>query len=191
MRALTSTGAEATLGRPRARSSGDRARASGARGRRFESCRAHDLTDVALFLHVLGALLFFSGAAVAGAASESAGRRRDVREIAVVLGVTRIGVALVGAGGLLVFLCGLWLVHLTHTSFGAAWVQAAIALFVVAAALGGIGGRKPRHARELARDGGPLDEVLRLLDDPWSRMANYASTALVLAILALMVWQPT
>ena len=26
---------------PRARSSGDRARASGARGRRFESCRAH------------------------------------------------------------------------------------------------------------------------------------------------------
>ena len=27
---------------PRARSSGDRARASGARGRRFESCRAHD-----------------------------------------------------------------------------------------------------------------------------------------------------
>src|SRR5207248_4685258 len=30
-----------TLGPPRARSSGDRARASGARGRRFDSCRAH------------------------------------------------------------------------------------------------------------------------------------------------------
>ncbi len=32
-----------TLTPPRARSSGDRARASGARGRRFESCRAHEL----------------------------------------------------------------------------------------------------------------------------------------------------
>src|SRR5512134_3861467 len=32
----------ATLGVPSARSSGDRARASGARGRRFDSCRAHD-----------------------------------------------------------------------------------------------------------------------------------------------------
>ncbi len=32
---------EATLALPCARSSGDRARASGARGRRFDSCRAH------------------------------------------------------------------------------------------------------------------------------------------------------
>ena len=149
------------------------------------------MTDVALFLHVLGALLFFSGAAVAGAASEAARRKTDVREIATLLGITRIGVVLVGAGGLLVFACGLWLVHLTHTGFGAAWVQAAIALFVVAAALGGVGGRNPRHARELAQADGDADDVRRLLDDPWSRMANYASTALVLAILALMVWQPT
>ena len=35
---------------PRARSSGDRARASGARGRRFESCRAHDPLDAPLRL---------------------------------------------------------------------------------------------------------------------------------------------
>ena len=43
IRAETSTGAEATLplALPGARSSGDRARASGARGRRFDSCLAH------------------------------------------------------------------------------------------------------------------------------------------------------
>jgi len=144
---------------------------------------------IALFFHILGALLFVSGAAVAGAAFEAARRRADVREIAALLGVTRIGVALVGIGGLLVLAMGHWLVHLTDADFGDAWLQAALALFVVSGALGGLGGRNPRHARELAQSGGDLAEVRRLLDDRLSRVASYASSALVLAILALMVWQ--
>jgi uncharacterized membrane protein len=145
---------------------------------------------VALFLHILGAFLLFSGAAVAGAASETARRRTDVREIAVVLRVARVGVVLVGVGGALVLACGFWLVHLIAATFAEGWLQAALALFVVAAALGGIGGRRPREARELAEVGGPRDDVLRLLDDPISRAANYASSAIVIAILALMIWQP-
>ena len=145
---------------------------------------------VALFFHLLGALLFFAGAAVAGAAFEAARRRGDVREIAALLGVARIGAALVGAGGVLVLAFGLWLVHLTDATFKDAWLQAAIALFVVSGALGGVGGRRPRQARELAQEGGDLAAVRRLLDDPWSRVANYASAALVVAILALMIWQP-
>jgi uncharacterized membrane protein len=145
---------------------------------------------IALFFHILGALLFVSGAAVAGAAFEAARRRADVREIAVLLGVTRIGVALVGLGGLLVLAMGFWLVHITDADFGDAWLQSALALFVVAGGLGAAGGRRPRHARVLAREGGTLAEVRRLLDDPWSRAASYASSALVVAILALMIWQP-
>jgi hypothetical protein len=35
-----------------------------------------------------------------------------------------------------------------------------------------------------------MPELRRLLDDPPSRVANYASTALVLVVLLLMVWQP-
>jgi uncharacterized membrane protein len=145
---------------------------------------------VALFLHLLGAFLFVSGAVVAGAAFEAARRRAEPQEIALLLGVTRVGVVLVGAGGLLVLACGLWLVHLTDAAYGDAWVQAALGLFVASALLGALGGRRPRQARVLARSGGPADEVRRLLDDPWSRVANYASAALVVAILALMVWQP-
>jgi uncharacterized membrane protein len=144
---------------------------------------------VALFLHILGALLFFAGAAVAGAAAETARRRTDVKEIAVVLGVARMGAALVGVGGVLVLACGFWLVHIVDATFGAGWLQAALALFIIAGALGGLGGRRPREARELAQRNGALDEVLRLLGDPWSRAANYASTLLVLVILALMIWQ--
>jgi Predicted integral membrane protein (DUF2269) len=145
---------------------------------------------VALFFHLLGALLFVSGVVVAGAAFEAARRRADTREIALLLGVTRIGVALVGAGSVLVLAFGLWLVDLTAAGFCAAWVDAAIALFAAASTLGAAGGRRPRRARVLAREGGALEDVRRLLDDPWSRAANYASAALVVAILALMVWQP-
>jgi len=148
------------------------------------------MSHVALFFHILGALLFFSGAAVAGAASESARRRSDVREIAVVLGIARLGAALVGIGGLLVLAFGFWLAHLTDASFDQAWLQAALALFVAAGALGGIGGRKPRRARELAEAAGDVGEIRRLLDDGLSRGANYASAAIVVAILALMIWQP-
>ncbi len=145
---------------------------------------------VALFFHVLGALLFVAGIAVAGAAFEAARRRNEPREIAVLLGVTRIGVVLVGVGGVLVLAFGLWLVHLTDAGFGDAWVSAALALFVLASLLGAAGGRRPRQARVRAREGGDMSAIKRLLDDPWSRAANYASAAIVVAILALMIWQP-
>ena len=148
------------------------------------------MIHVVLFLHLLGAFLFVSGAAVAGVAFEAARRKEDVREVAALLAAARSGAVLVGGGGLLVLACGLWLVHLTHTGFGAGWVQAALGLFVAAAVLGALGGRRPRQARVLAGSGGSIDDVRRLLDDPWSRAANYVSTALVVAILALMIWQP-
>jgi hypothetical protein len=129
-----------------------------------------------------------SGAVLAAAASEVARTRDDVGEIALLLGLARVAVALVGAGAVLVLAFGLWLVDLTGGF--RAWSIAALVLFAVAAALGAAGGRRPRHARLLAREGGPIADVRRLLDDPLSRAANYASGVIVLAILALMVWQP-
>jgi len=146
------------------------------------------MTHVALFLHLLGALLFVSGAVVAGVAFEAGRRRGHVRDVAVLLGVTRAGVALVAAGGILVLAFGLWLA--TRTGGFRTWVDVALALFAVSAALGAAGGRRPRQARVLAQSGGTLAEIRRLLDDPWSRAANYVSALLVLPILALMIWQP-
>ena len=115
-------------------------------------------------------------------------RRDDAGEIALLLGLARIAVALVAAGAVLVLAFGLWLVDLTGGFRG--WSIAALVLFAVAAVLGAAGGRRPRHARLLARERGSVTEVRRLLDDPWSRAANYGSGVIVLAILALMVWQP-
>jgi hypothetical protein len=153
------------------------------------------MEDVALFLHLLGALLFTAGIVFAGIAFESARRRQRPDEIALLLSLTRIGVLLVIAGGLLLLGFGLWLVGLEDVGYGAGWVQAAIGLFIVVLALGGLGGQRPKRARrlsaQLAEEGVPMTAELRgLLDDPLSRAANYSSAVLVLAILALMVFKP-
>ena len=153
------------------------------------------MEDAALFFHLLGALLFVAGIVLAGVAFETARRRERPAEIALLLGLTRFGVLLVVPGGLLLLACGLWLVDLEGVGYGAGWIDAAIALFAVALVLGGLGGQRPKQARKLAtrlaNDGRPAGAELRaLLDDPLSRAANYASAALVLAILALMVFKP-
>jgi hypothetical protein len=150
----------------------------------------------ALFLHLSGALLFAAGIVVAGIAFESARRRREPGEIALLLGLARIGAILVGAGGVALLGGGLWLVALEHdVGYGTGWIDAALALFALVAVLGALGGRRPRHARELAaqlsgEDRAESPELRALLDDPRSRIANYASAAIIPAILALMVFKP-
>jgi len=153
------------------------------------------MDDVATFLHLLGALLFVSGITVAGAAFETARRRKQPAEIAVLLQLTLLGVALVAVGGVMLPIFGLWLVHIEHYSYGAGWIDAAIGLYVIMLVLGHLGARRPRRARllstRLASEGLPVNDELRaLLDDPVSRAANYAALALVLAILVLMVFKP-
>lgn len=152
------------------------------------------MEEVVLFAHVLGALLFFAGIVLAGVAFEVARRRDLPAEIALLLGMTRIGVLLVMFGALLLAL-GLWLVHLGGFGYDSGWVDASIALFLVALALGGLGGQRPKQARRLATalaaEGAPASAELRaLLSDRLSLAANYLSAAVVLAIVGLMVFQP-
>jgi uncharacterized membrane protein len=153
------------------------------------------MDDVALFFHMLGALLFVAGIVLAGAAFEAARRREQPAEISVLLGLTRIGVVLVGVGALLLLGFGLWLVQLGHFGYGAGWVDAAIALYIVALVLGALGGQRPKRARRLASrlaaTGEPASAELRaLLDDRLSVVVNYSSLVVVLVILALMVFKP-
>lgn len=151
--------------------------------------------EVALFLHVIGAMAFVAGAVVAGVAFEAARRRTRVGEVALLLSLARAGAVLVVGGAILAGGCGLWLAHLGDESFSAEWVWLSAALFVVALVLGGLGGRRPRQARRLAAsqvDGaGPPDAQLRrLLDDRTSQWSNYLSVVAVLAIIYLMVTTP-
>jgi uncharacterized membrane protein len=150
--------------------------------------------ELALFFHLLGALMFVAGIVLAGTAFEAARHRERAAEVALLLGLTRIGVVLVAVGGLLLPVFGLWLVHLGGFGYSSGWVDAAIALYLLALALGGLGGQRPKQARilatRLAAEQAPLSTELRaLLDDPLSRASNYGSLAIVLVILVLMVFK--
>ena len=153
------------------------------------------MDDVALFFHLIGALLFVAGIVLAGVAFEFARRRDRPAEIALLVGLTRIGVVLVAVGGLLLPVFGLWLVDLGNFGYGSGWVDGAIALYVVVPVLGGLGGRRPKEARLLAtrlaaKDGPMTNELRALLDNRISRAENYGSLLIVLAIVVLMVFKP-
>ena len=153
------------------------------------------LHNLVLFGHLLAAFLFVAGIILAGVPFEAARRRREPRDVALLLGLTRYGVLLVAVGGVLLPLFGLWLVHLDGFELGATWIEWALILFVAAVLLGGLGGRRPKRARKLAEvlaeeGAASSTELRRLLDDPLARVANYSSAILVAAILVLMVWKP-
>jgi uncharacterized membrane protein len=150
---------------------------------------------LALLLHLLGAFSLIAGTVVAGVAFEAARRRKSPAEISLLLGLTRIGVVLVGVGTLFVLGFGLWLVELGHWGYSRGWVVAALLLLALAVVLGAVGGRRPKQARKLAtrlRDEPtrPADELRVLLDDRVARSANYLSALSLLGVIVLMVFKP-
>ena len=150
--------------------------------------------ELALFLHIAGAILFFAGMAVAGLGEAAARGRSRPSEIALLLGAGRAGVVLVGIGLLLVLVFGLWLTDLSGFGFDG-WVVAALVLLVVASAAGGIGGQAPKRARRLAErlaaeDDEPSAELDALLRQPVAIALNVVAALAGVAILALMVWKP-
>ena len=150
---------------------------------------------IALFLHLLGAVSFFAGMAVAGVGLAAAARRTRPSETALLLHAGRLGLPLVGAGFLLLLGAGLSLVHETGRSLGTPWIAAALGLLIGSALLGGYGGRAPRHARELATrlaDEGddPSAELQTLFLARPALAANTLAALAALAALGLMVWRP-
>jgi uncharacterized membrane protein len=153
------------------------------------------LTHVLLFFHLLGAVSIFAGAAVAGTLQLAAIRRERPSEIYALLRLAPVGAALVGMGALLTLVFGIALAEHGGFGFSEAWIQAALGLWIAAMMVGGYGGRTARHARhlaeQLAADGDePSPELHELVAAPIPLAASLASGVMLLAILALMVWQP-
>jgi uncharacterized membrane protein len=151
--------------------------------------------NVALFFHLLGAFSLIAGTIVAGVAFEAGRRRRYPAEIALLLGLTRIGVVFVGIGTLLVLGFGLWLVELGHWGYSTGWIVAALALLALTVVLGTVGGQRPKQARKLAvrlcdEPAEDAQEMRALLNDRAALTANYVSVLLLLAIIGLMVFKP-
>jgi uncharacterized membrane protein len=153
--------------------------------------------DWALLVHLLGVVALFSGMSIAGVAHASARRRERPSEVALLLGLSRVGVAFVAAGAALVLIGGFWLIHESHGfySLGDGWIAAGLLLLLGSFVAGGLGGQQPKRARrlaeELARVGdAPTDELRKLLDDPLATWLNYAAAAAIFAAFVLMIWKP-
>jgi len=153
------------------------------------------VTSAELYLHLVSVILFFSGMAVAGAAFGEAWTHRRPREIALILGISRIGVVLVGVGALAILATGFSLLDDTGYGLDDGWVAGALGLLISSVLLGWAGGQKPRQARLLAERladeaDAPSDELDRLLRDRPALVANVLAAAATFAALALMVWKP-
>ncbi|MFC0080827.1 DUF2269 family protein [Aciditerrimonas ferrireducens] len=153
------------------------------------------LYDFALCLHLIGAFSLVSGTVLAGVSFEMARHRARSAEVAVLLGLARIGAVLVIGGIVFVGSFGLWLVDLGHWGYATPWVDAAIGLLLLVVVAGALGGQPPKRARrlasDLAQDDRPIDdEVHSLLNDRGARLLNYGAAAALVAIIVLMVVKP-
>lgn len=149
----------------------------------------------ALFSHLFGAGLLAGGMAVAAVGFAAAWRQERPSEIALLLGMTRAGVALVALGSLVVLVCGFWLIEVTDRGLDEGWLGGSLGLFVGGAVLGGIGGRRPKQARLLAErlavaGDQPNEDLQRSVRDRVALALNVAAAFAMIGVLLLMIWQP-
>jgi uncharacterized membrane protein len=154
-----------------------------------------DTYDWLLFLHVTGAFLVLGGAVMAGIFNFAALQRERPSEIAVLFRLARVAVIAIGAGMVLTLGSGLWLVHQVGYGWGETWIVLALVLWVLANALGGIGGGREKQTRELAErlaaeGDAPSKELSSRLRDPVWLALSWGSGVVIVAILALMIWKP-
>jgi uncharacterized membrane protein len=148
-----------------------------------------------LFLHVSGAFLVLGGAVFGGILNVFALRRERPSEIVVLFRLVRYAVVAISVGMVVTLAIGLWLVEDVDYGWGDAWIVLALILWVVANALGGIGGRRERETRELAErlagaGDGPSPELRARMRDPLTLALSWGSGVVVIGILALMIWKP-
>ena len=149
-----------------------------------------------LVFHMAGAFMVLGGATFAGIFNIAALRRERPSEIVVLFRLTRFAVTAISIGMGVALLFGLWLVaDLDVVKWSNAWVIAAVILWVVSSALGGIGGRRDKAARELAEQlaaqgDQPSPELRARLRDPVSLALSWGSGLVVIVVLVLMIWKP-
>lgn len=149
-----------------------------------------------LVFHMTGAFLLIGGAVFAGILSAAALRRERPSEVVVLYRLTQIAVRSISIGTLLTLVFGLWLVaDLDYVKWSNTWVIVALVLWVVANALGGIGGRREKQTRQLAEQlaaegDAPSPELRALMRDPLTLLLSWGSGVVVAAILVVMIWKP-
>jgi uncharacterized membrane protein len=155
-----------------------------------------DTYDWLLALHVTGAFLFLGGAVAAGTLNVLARRADRPSEIALFLRLTRIPLVAINLGMVMTIVFGLWLVaHLDGYEWSEGWILGSLLLWLLAGALGYLGGTRERETRleaeRLAAEGDDRSDALRArLRDRASNALSWGSGVAAVAILVLMIWKP-
>ena len=144
-----------------------------------------DTYDWLLFLHVTGAFLVLGGAVMAGIFNFAALQRERPSEIAVLFRLARVAMIATTAAAADPFPRSVW----------PKVAGALLVLWVLANALGGIGGGREKQTRELAErlaaeGDAPSKELSSRLRDPVWLALSWGSGVVIVAILALMIWKP-
>jgi uncharacterized membrane protein len=87
---------------------------------------------------------------MAGIFNFAALKRERPSEIALLFRFARLAVVAIGAGMGLTLVFGLWLVHKAGYGWGETWIVLALVLWVLANAMGSVGGGREKQTRELA-----------------------------------------
>jgi uncharacterized membrane protein len=151
--------------------------------------------DWALFLHLVGVLVFVGASAAVTAVRLLAIGRRRPSESALLLRAARPLVPLVGLGLVWAIAAGAWLAHAADVSYGSGWLRWSYALIAWLVVVGAVAGRLDRRTRELAErlaaeGDAPSHELARRLRDPVALALDASMLVATLAIVALMVWRP-
>ena len=151
--------------------------------------------DWALFVHLLGVLLFVGGSVGVTALRLLAIGKERPSESALLLRSVRPLVPLVGLGLLLTVAAGAWLAHELGVPYDSGWLLWTYALVAWLAVVGAFAGRLDRRTRELAErvasEGDrPSEALARRLRDPLALTLDASMLVATIAIVALMVWKP-
>jgi uncharacterized membrane protein len=148
-----------------------------------------------LMLHVTAAFFFVGGSVAAAILNTLAVRSERPSETAYLLRLVRVTLPVIGVGVAGTLVLGIWLWHEQHFSLGAAWIWISLVLWVLANALGGIGGRHQEKTRKLAErlaaaGDATTDELRALLRDRKGNAISWLAGLATLGILVLMIWRP-
>jgi len=151
--------------------------------------------DWALFLHLVGVLLFVGGSVGVTALRLLAIGKERPSESALLLRAVRPLVPLVGLGLVLTIVAGAWLAHELGFAYDSGWLRWTYALIAWLVVVGAVAGRLDRRTRELAEhlareDDASSPELTRRLRDPIALTLDASMPVATLAIVALMVWKP-
>ncbi len=146
-------------------------------------------------LHMTGAFFFVSGSVTAGVLNVLAIRAERPSETALLLRLIRPVVIVISVGVAATLVFGIWLWHNQGFGIGTFWIWASLVLWLIASALGGIGGKHQERTRKLAEQlagagDAMTDELRALLRDPRGNALSWLAGLATLAILVLMIWKP-